>query len=170
MASEKVTEDEDERGEEDDDDDDDEEEDDEEEEDNRLLDPCADLLRISESKIVFLWEVTDGLLGQTLRLHGFAQTPTLGEAEEVQLVLVEHQHHRLLVDVSLIPPDYAFLPGSLYRFIGELTKATVSGTERRVLRARIATCVDGLDCHVYQRAVALFRERVLLPTTTAYPD
>ena len=138
---------------------------DEENDDSSSSDlPASDsglLLRISQSTILFLSEISDTYLGRTIRTHGFAleQTSLTPTGHEGDFLIIEHQQYRLFVDTSLIPPEYCFVIGSLYRFIGELTIST--SPPRHVLRARVATCVDGLDCDLYHRTVILFRKRVL---------
>ena len=115
-----------------------------------------DLLRISEAVILLIPEINESYLGRSIRTFGFACSQPMSTGEH--LTFIEYNHQKLLVDIALIPPDYALIPGSLYRFIGELmTNSQVSSTY--ILRARLVTCVNGMDCSLFQKALQAFRSK-----------
>ena len=58
----------------------------------------------------------------------------------------------LIIDTSFVEP-MAFNRGSLYQFIGE-----VDINEKMVLRARIATCIDGMDMELFNQALDIRRK------------
>jgi Telomere-capping, CST complex subunit len=68
---------------------------------------------------------------------------------------------RLVVGRTLLNRDYSFYEGSLYQFIGELTRqGDVHATDAErlpVLLARVVRNVDGMDTTLYRKAVQIFR-------------
>ena len=58
----------------------------------------------------------------------------------------------LNIDTSFVEPT-AFNRGSLYQFIGE-----VYVSENIILRARIATCIDGMDMTLFNQALDIRRK------------
>ena len=58
----------------------------------------------------------------------------------------------LNIDTSFVEPT-AFNRGSLYQFIGE-----VYVSENIILRARIATCIDGMDMNLFNQALDIRRK------------
>lgn len=58
----------------------------------------------------------------------------------------------LIIDTSFVEPT-AFNRGSLYQFTGE-----VYVSENIILRARIATCIDGMDMNLFNQALDIRRK------------
>ena len=56
----------------------------------------------------------------------------------------------MFIDTSLVEP-MAFNRGSMYQFIGEID-------EKLTLRARIATCIDGMDMELFNQALDVRRK------------
>ena len=68
-----------------------------------------------------------------------------------------------LIDTSLVEP-MAFNKGSMYQFIGEL-----HCSERLILRARIACCIDGMNMELFNQALDIRRKYLkeqIIPCTS----
>ena len=96
-------------------------------------------------------------LGDSVRTVGRLKSQ---RSEEV--VIIEEGGFDLEVDVSLAC-ECAFRVGSLYQFIGELEdqRDSEGACTKRVLLARVARNVDGLDIPLYYRALEAQEECVV---------
>lgn len=101
------------------------------------------ILRIKE-----LIHLGASLDGKSVRTWGRALTHNIARSQ----LKVCDEGIELIIDTSFVEPT-AFNRGSLYQFIGE-----VYVSENIILRARIATCIDGMDMNLFNQALDIRRK------------
>jgi len=115
---------------------------------------------ISSGQILRLKEVLHlgtRLDGKSVRTWGRAKAHDITTSE----LKVYEDGCELVIDTSLVEP-MAFNRGSMYQFIGE-----VNISERIVLRARIACCIDGMDMDLFNQALDIRRKYLKEDTPAA---
>ncbi|XP_040845578.1 CST complex subunit TEN1 [Ochotona curzoniae] len=104
----------------------------------------------------FPWEVSAGHLpdGSTLRTFGRLCAYRMSESRVTLTALHESQQHEVLVCSKLVEPFHAQL-GSLYIVLGELEHQADGSA---VVKARVLTCVEGLNLPLLEQAIHEQRE------------
>uniref|UniRef100_A0A8D0GSJ5 CST complex subunit TEN1 n=1 Tax=Sphenodon punctatus TaxID=8508 RepID=A0A8D0GSJ5_SPHPU len=92
----------------------------------------------------FPWEVNSVSEGKTLRTFGRLHSYDLVRSEAVLTALRSSVQHRLRVCTAFVEPFQAQL-GSLYVALGE--------TEGPVIKARVLTCVEGMNLPLLEKAI-----------------
>eukprot|EP00904_Undaria_pinnatifida_P009401 jgi/Undpi1/5591/HiC_scaffold_2.g00867.m1 len=69
------------------------------------------------------------------------------------VAVIEYKGEELNIDASLLP-GFQFQTGSLYEFIGEIESASGGKT----VKARVCRNVDGLDTHLFEKALEVRRK------------
>jgi Telomere-capping, CST complex subunit len=116
----------------------------------------------SSGIIIFLDEISLGLVGKTARVTGFL---TLYDCASRRLVIT-YENSSLEIDMSLAELPQGISEGHLCQFIGDVrSKSSISevsspsNDSQLFLLAKIACSVDGLDMKLYREAV--LRRRLL---------
>ncbi|XP_058845657.1 CST complex subunit TEN1 isoform X1 [Acipenser ruthenus] len=110
----------------------------------------------------FLWEITSGAVqeGATVRTIGRLACYRLEDSEVTLTLRHGSAQHQLVVLTGFVEP---FLPitGALYMTLGECESRGADGDT--VLRARVLTCVEGVNLPQLEHAVSeqrrFFQER-----------
>ncbi|PFX26836.1 CST complex subunit TEN1-like [Stylophora pistillata] len=101
------------------------------------------LLRVKE-----LTHLGTSLDGKSVRTWGRAVAHNMARSQ----LKVSDEGIELIIDTSYVEP-IAFNRGSLYQFIGE-----VYVYDNIILRARIATCIDGMNMDLFNQALDIRRK------------
>lgn len=101
----------------------------------------------------FPWEVTAGHVPEGGALRTFGRLSFYDASQSRVVLLAQHgpEQHRLLVCTALVEPFQAQL-GSLYIVLGELEQQQGAGGP--VVRARVLSCVEGLNLPLLEQAIA----------------
>ncbi|XP_025954795.2 CST complex subunit TEN1 [Dromaius novaehollandiae] len=108
----------------------------------------------------FPWEINGSVPeGEALRTFGRLCCYDLARSEAVLTAQHRAAQHRVCVDTSFVEPFEAQL-GSLYMVLGEAEHREGEGP---VVKARILTCVEGMNLPLLEQAIEeqrkYFRER-----------
>ncbi|XP_067403945.1 CST complex subunit TEN1 [Emydura macquarii macquarii] len=109
----------------------------------------------------FPWEINSGSVpdGETLRTFGRLHCYDMVQSEAILTALHSSVQHQVRVCTSFVEPFQAQL-GSLYVVLGETEERD---GERPVLKARVLTCVEGMNLPWLEQAIQeqrrYFRER-----------
>lgn len=99
----------------------------------------------------FPWEVTAGHVPDGGMLRTFGRLSLYDASGSRAVLLAQHgsEQHQLLVCTTLVEPFPAQL-GSLYIVLGELEHPQDGGC---VVKARVVTCVEGLNLPLLEQAI-----------------
>ncbi|XP_032055618.1 CST complex subunit TEN1 [Aythya fuligula] len=98
----------------------------------------------------FPWEINSSIPeGEALRTFGRLSCYDLARSEAILSAQHSKAQHRVHVDTRLVEPFEAQL-GSLYMVLGE---AEHREGENPVIKARILTCVEGMNVPLLEQAV-----------------
>ncbi|KFV76552.1 CST complex subunit TEN1, partial [Struthio camelus australis] len=98
----------------------------------------------------FPWEISSSVPeGEALRTFGRLCCYDLARSEAILTAQHRAAQHRVCVDTSFVEPFQAQL-GSLYMVLGEAEHREGEGP---VVKARILTCVEGMNLSLLEQAV-----------------
>uniref|UniRef100_A0A8B9MHD1 CST complex subunit TEN1 n=1 Tax=Accipiter nisus TaxID=211598 RepID=A0A8B9MHD1_9AVES len=98
----------------------------------------------------FPWEINSSMPeGEALRTFGRLCCYDLSRSEAVLTAQHHSTQYRVSVDTKFVEPFQAQL-GSLYMLLGEVEHREGEGP---VVKARILTCVDGMNVPLLERAI-----------------
>ncbi|XP_005297566.1 CST complex subunit TEN1 [Terrapene carolina triunguis] len=109
----------------------------------------------------FPWEINSGSVadGETLRTFGRLHCYDMVQSEAILTALRSSVQHQVCVCTKFVEPFQAQL-GSLYVALGEIEQRDGEGP---VLKARVLTCVEGMNLPLLEQAIQeqrqYFRER-----------
>lgn len=100
----------------------------------------------------FLWEINTDIVKDGASLRTFGRLASY-LPEESKAILTSHHasvQHQVTVQTTFVEPFDPII-GAHYFALGEVDKAR--GSEEATLRARVFSCVDGVDVALLQKAV-----------------
>ncbi|XP_030064088.1 CST complex subunit TEN1 [Microcaecilia unicolor] len=121
-------------------------------------------------KHLFLWEISCGLIqeGESVRTFGRLSCYDMSRSEAELTAPQGAIQHRICISTKSVEPFQAQI-GSMYMALGEIERAE---GEVPVLRARVLTCVDGINLPLLECAVQeqrkYFQSRTSETRTTSH--